>query len=30
MDDNGNRQLDVDDFRWGFIDYGFQLSKEEA
>jgi hypothetical protein len=23
MDDNGNRQLDVDDFRWGFIDYGF-------
>lgn len=30
MDDNGNRQLDVDDFRWGFIDYGFNLSKEEA
>ena len=30
MDDNGNPQLDVDDFRWGFIDYGFQLSKEEA
>lgn len=30
MDDNGNRQLDVDDFRWGFIDYGFQLTQEEA
>lgn len=30
MDDNGNGQLDVDDFRWGFIDYGFNLSKEEA
>jgi len=30
MDDNGNSQLDVDDFRWGFIDYGFNLTKEEA
>jgi hypothetical protein len=30
MDDNGNAQLDCDDFRWGFIDYGFNLSKEEA
>lgn len=30
MDDNGNGQLDVDDFRWGFIDYGFNLTKEEA
>lgn len=30
MDDNGNRQLDCDDFRWGFIDYGFNLSKEEV
>lgn len=30
MDDNGNGQLDVDDFRWGFIDYGFNLSKEDA
>jgi calcyphosin len=28
MDDNGNRTLDLD--RWGFIDYGFNLSKEEA
>ena len=26
MDHNGNRQLDVEDFRWGFIDYGFNLS----
>ena len=30
MDDNGNGQLDVDDFRWGFIDYGFNLTQEEA
>ena len=30
MDDNGNMQLDLDDFRWGFIDYGFNLTKEEA
>jgi len=30
MDDTGDRKLDVDDFRWGFIDYGFNLSKEEA
>ena len=30
MDKNGNGSLDVDDFRWGFIDYGFQISKEEA
>ena len=30
MDDNGNRQLDIDDFRWGFIDYGFNLTQEEA
>jgi len=22
MDDNGNKKLDVDDFRWGLIDYG--------
>ena len=29
-DDNGNGKLDVDDFRWGFIDYGFNLSKEES
>lgn len=30
MDDGGDRQLDVEDFRWGFIDYGFNLTKEEA
>lgn len=30
MDDNGNRQLDIEDFRWGFIDYGFNLTVEEA
>jgi calcyphosin len=30
MDDNGNHQLDVEDFRWGFIDYGFNLTQEEA
>ena len=30
MDDNGNHQLDVEDFRWGLIDFGIQVSKEEA
>jgi len=30
MDDNGNGQLDVDDFRWGLIDYGISVTKEEA
>ena len=30
MDDNGNGQLDVDDFRWGLIDFGISISKEEA
>jgi hypothetical protein len=30
MDDNGNHQLDVDDFRWGLIDYGITVSKEQA
>ncbi len=30
MDDNGNGQLDQDDFRWGLIDFGIALSKEEA
>jgi hypothetical protein len=30
MDDNGNHQLDVDDFRWGLIDYGITITKEEA
>ena len=26
MDKNGNGNLDVDDFRWGFIDFGFNLT----
>jgi len=30
MDDNGNGQLDVDDFRWGLIDFGITLTVEEA
>lgn len=30
MDENGNRALDVDDFRWGLKDYGITISKEEA
>ena len=30
MDNNGNRLLDVDDFRWGLKDYGITISKEEA
>ena len=30
MDDSGDKKLDVDDFRWGFIDYGFNLTQEEA
>ena len=30
MDNNGNKLLDVDDFRWGLKDYGIQISKEEA
>lgn len=30
MDDNGNGQLDVDDFRWGLYDYGISLTKDEA
>ena len=30
MDENGNKSLDVDDFRWGLMDYGISISKEEA
>ena len=30
MDRNGNGNLDVEDFRWGFIDLGFNLTQEEA
>ena len=30
MDNNGNKLLDVDDFRWGLKDFGILISKEEA
>jgi calcyphosin len=30
MDNNGNGLLDVDDFRWGLMDYGISVSKDEA
>jgi hypothetical protein len=30
MDNNGNKLLDVDDFRWGLKDYGVSINKEEA
>ena len=30
MDENGNRKLDVDDFRWGLMDYGVNVTKDEA
>ena len=30
MDENGNKNLDVDDFRWGLMDYGISVSKDEA
>lgn len=30
MDVRGDHKLDVDDFRWGLMDYGIQVSKEEA
>lgn len=30
MDENGNKGLDVDDFRWGLMDYGISITKEEA
>ena len=30
MDEKGDGKLDVDDFRWGFIDFGIQMSKEES
>jgi hypothetical protein len=28
MDENGNRKLDPDDFRWGLYNYGVTISKE--
>lgn len=30
MDQSGDGNLDVDDFRWGLMDFGIQVSKEEA
>ena len=30
MDENGNRMLEGDDFRWGLMDYGVSVSKEES
>lgn len=30
MDHKGDHKLDVDDFRWGLMDFGIQLSKEDA
>lgn len=30
MDENGNRKLDPDDFRWGLHNYGITISKEVA
>jgi len=30
MDHNNNGKLDVDDFRWGLMDFGLSLTKTEA
>ena len=30
MDDKGDKNLDVDDFRWGLMDFGISITKEEA
>ena len=30
LDKNGDQRMDVDDFRWAFIDYGFEITKFEA
>ena len=30
MDDNGNRKLDPNDFKWGLYDYGFDLSMDDV
>jgi hypothetical protein len=30
MDSKGDHKLDLDDFRWGLLDYGIEISKEEA
>ena len=30
MDQRGDGNLDCDDFRWGLMDFGVQVSKDEA
>jgi hypothetical protein len=30
MDKKGDHNLDVDDFRWGLMDFGIEISKEDA
>ena len=30
MDQKGDFKLDADDFRWGLLDFGVQITKEEA
>ena len=30
MDPNCSKNIDVDDFRWGMMDLGVQISKDEA
>ena len=30
MDVKGDCNLDVDDFRWGLMDFGIQVTKDEA
>lgn len=30
MDTKGDMNLDVDDFRWGLMDFGIQISKDES
>lgn len=30
MDSKGDKNLDVDDFRWGLMDFGIQVSKDEG
>ena len=30
MDQKGDCNLDVDDFRWGLMDFGIQISKDEG
>ena len=30
MDTKGDCNIDVDDFRWGLMDFGVQITKEEA